>query len=141
MDYVALKAELQNDPQALGYAPFVANGSDQKLANLINALKQTATVTRNLVPAYEVWEAIVPADWAALTSQEKQRVETILAMGMVKVSGPNTRSAFLAAFGVGTPTRTNLAALQTKIGSRAEELFGEGVGVTNEDVAIALRRT
>jgi hypothetical protein len=38
MDYVALKNELLTDPTSLGYAAAIASGSDNILANLLNAV-------------------------------------------------------------------------------------------------------
>lgn len=137
INYAALKTELQTDPAGLGYAPHLAAGADQSLADLLNEVRQSISISRATIPAYEVWEAIVPAEWAALTANERQRVQTILSMGEVNVQGANTRSSLAAAFGAGTTSRTNLIALQSRQGSRAEQLFGDGVAVTNEDIAKA----
>lgn len=137
INYAALKTELQVDPAGLGYAPHLAAGADQSLADLLNEARQSISIPRATIPAHEVWEAIVPAEWTALTANERQRVQTILSMGEVNVRGTNTRSSLAAAFGAGTTSRSNLAALQTRRGSRAEELFGEGITVTSEDIAKA----
>lgn len=76
----------------------------------------SATVSREreVVDAYLVWEAIVPAEWAALTATERQRVQQILGMGRVNLRGANTRASLAAAFGSGATTRSNLVALQTE---------------------------
>jgi len=136
INYIQLKAEIQTDPLSLGYATPLAAGNHSALADLLNQLRGTIAIQRDTAPAWEVFECIVPAEWAALTAQEKQRIQTILAMGTVSIKGPNTRSAFLAAFAAGTATRTALAAMQNRQGSRAEQLFGQAVTVA--DVAQAL---
>lgn len=129
LNYAQLKTELQTDPLTLGYAALLAAGNHGAVADVLNQ-------SRTAVPAWEVFDAIVPAEWASLTAQEKQRIQTILSMGTVSVHGTNTRNSFLAAFAAGTTTRSNLAALQTRQGSRAEFLFGQPV--TAADVAQAM---
>jgi len=137
MNYAALKAEIINDPTGLGYAQAWNSGFDSGVADILNAVRSTIDVSRGVVQAYEVFECILPADWAALTADNKQRVQSILSMGAVDASGSNTRAAFLAAFAAGTTTRANLIALATRKGSRAEQLFGQAV--TSDDIAIARR--
>ena len=129
IDPAALKAELQTDPTALGYAPHIASGNDVALVEMLNAARAGIDIRRDLIPSHELFEAIVPADWTAATAQEKQRIQLVLSMGTVDVRGANTRAAFQAAFGAGTTTRANLLALLTRPGSRAEALFGEPVSI------------
>lgn len=136
LNYAQLKTELQTDSLALGYAPFISAGNHAALADLLNQVRATIAIDRDTVAAWEVFDAVVPSEWTALSAQEKQRIQTILSMGMVSVRGANTRSAFLAAFVAGTTTRSNLAALQTRQGSRAEQLFSQSI--TPADIAQAL---
>jgi hypothetical protein len=136
--YSALKTELQTDPNAYGYAALLSAGNQQGCANALNLVRAAITIDRQYLEAYEIWEAIVPTEWLALNADNKQRISTILGMSKINAKGTNTRAAFLAAFTGGTTTRTNLAALQTRQGSRAEQLFGEGVTVSAADVALAL---
>ncbi len=120
MDLAILRAELQNDPLARNYAGM----SDQAAADSLNAADRPTQ--RDTVASHEIFEAIAPAEWAALTAQEKQRVQTILGMGTVNLRGTNTRASLAAAFGAGTATRTALQALQAgPPQSRAAEL---GIG-------------
>jgi hypothetical protein len=141
IDYAALKNELLTDPAGLGYAPLVNSGNDAGIAAALNATRQGIAVNVGVVPAYAVFEAIVPGEWAALSAQEKQRIQTILSMGQVDTTGGNTRAAFQAAFATGSATRSALNALLTRPGSRAESLFGGGARVSDGDVARALRAT
>jgi len=138
MDYTALKNEFLNDPNGYGYSVYYADGQDWRLAELINQIRDTIFIARgDTVPSYEIFEAIVPTEWDLLSVQEKQRIQLILSMGEISVNGPNTKSAFLLAFGVGTTTRANLIALTTRKGSRAEQLFGHAVSW--DDIARARR--
>lgn len=135
LNYAQLKTELQTDPLTLGYAAPLAAGNHGAVADLLNQSSAAVSIPRRTVPAWEVFDAIVPAEWAALTAQEKQRIQTILSMGTVSVQGTNTRNAFAAVFGAG-PTRTALVALQNRQGSRAEQLFGQSISPS--DIAQAL---
>lgn len=138
INFAQLKIEIETDPSLRGYAAHLTTGSDHKTTDLLNALT-TSTVERDIVSAHEVYEAILPAEWAALTSVEKQRVQTLLGMGQVNLKGSNTRASLGAVFITGTTTRGNLLALQTRVCSRAEQLFGTGTVITPEEVAKALR--
>ena len=134
MDYVALKSELVNDPVALGYAPYLADGNNTDIARLMNAIG-SYQIARKIIPSYEVINATTPSEWAALTSAEKQRYQTITGAAQIDVSNANVVSAFAAMFAAGTSTRTALVALTTRPGSRAEFLgFGP---VTILDIANA----
>ena len=139
MDYVALKTELQADPNGLGYAAAIASGSDNILANLLNAVNQNINITRDILKAYEIFDAVDPTDYSGLTAAKKTDLQLILGMGEVDVLNANTRSLLAGIFGAGSATRTALLALQNRKGSRAEQLFGRGVFVTAADIAIALR--
>jgi hypothetical protein len=132
VDYRKLADELTTDPAALGYAGM----TDAQAATALNRTNGGGrAVTRELVPAYEVWEAIVPAEWDAITAAEKERIRITLSLGTVMMRGPNTRAALRGAFGAGTATRAALLALQTEAKSRAAEL---GLGpVTARDVSVA----
>ena len=129
MDYAALKLELTTDPAALGYAAAWAEGSDWKLADLLNAVRQTIDVNRGVIPSYEIINATVPGDWATLSAAEKQRYQTLTGAGQVDSGNANVRAAFQAMFAAGTATRTALVALLTRKGSRAEQVFGQGVSM------------
>jgi hypothetical protein len=139
MDYLQLKNEFVNDPKGYGYAEAWSSGQDWKLADLINQVHDTIKITRDTVSTYEIFDAIVPDEWDALTATEKSRIQLILSMGQVSLKGANTRAALSKAFGAGTTTRSNLIAMMTRPGSRAEELFGAGVVVTWDDIAMARR--
>jgi hypothetical protein len=139
MDYVALKTELTTDPAGLGYAAHLATGSYSPIVDLLAASRAGYTVFRGVIPAYEVINATVPAEWAALTAGEKQRYQTLTGAGEVDVSNANVRAAFAAMFAAGTATRDALVALASRPGSRAEQALGAGITVSADDVARALR--
>lgn len=131
MDLIALKALIDATPDAKAKAD---SGDDTGCAAVLNALP--AVIDRTEIPSHEVFEAVVPAEWSAITAAEKQRVQTILGMGTVNFGGPNTRAALGSAFGAGTTTRANLLALQSRAGSIPERDFGRDV--TANDVSAAM---
>ena len=130
-----LKNELDADPLVMGYA----GKTDQEVADLINAVSETAVegrqIARETIDTWEIVEATVPSEWTALSAAERQRYQTITGCGRVNVKGTNVKAQFLAMFTQGTTTRANLAALQNRPASRAEFLgFGT---VESWDVARA----
>lgn len=143
IDRAALKSEITTDPAALGYAALVAAGDDAGVAAALNLARAGTAYQqyRGPLPAYQVVNATDPADWAALTAQEKQRYQTLTGAGQVDTSNANLRAMFSAMFPAGSTTRANLTNLALRQGSRAEVLFGPGTTITHADVAAALRGT
>ena len=131
MDYAALKTEITTDPDGYGYS----GKSDREVANLMNEVREAIGINRRIISTHEVWGATVIGELKALSSGDQQIYFALLGMGTIDVEDANTRTAFADLFGAGTSTRTNLIALQTRDGSRAEQLgFGN---VTHGDVARA----
>lgn len=134
IDLAALATEINTDPQGYGYSL-----TDNALTrDLLNELRVAIRIDREVIPAYEVIDALNPGEWESATAQEKQRIALIVSAGEVNVQSANTRAAFGAAFDGGTTTRANLIALQTRDGSRVEELFGAGERVSSSIVAEAI---
>lgn len=126
MNYAALTAELTGDPLGRGYAGM----TNQQCADSLNAKNRNGP-ERTSVKGSEIYNAIVPAEWSALTNANKELVRDVFSLGdFIDVStGTNTRTVLLNVFGAGTATRTNLANLVKTTISRAEELnMGEPVG-------------
>ena len=134
--YLQLNTEITTDPTLLGLVAEYNAGRDGAVADKINAIG-TLDATRTLVQGYEVLQSIVPAEWTVLTAAQKQQLQTLLACPVLDSSNANIRAWFLAMFAVGTVTRANLSALQTRKGSRAEFLWGIETRITAADVAAA----
>lgn len=134
MDYLALKNEILIDPKGLGYI----GKSDLEIAGLMNTIGlSNEVIDRGVIPSYEVINATIPAEWAALSAAEKQRYQTITGAGQCDSANANVRATFQAMFAAGTQTRTNLTTLLQRSCSRAEALgFGN---INHEQIAIALR--
>ncbi len=129
-----LKAELQNDPLSRGYAGMTLA---QKVASL-NTVNRPAP-ERTSVSGSEIFNAIVPAEFSALSAANKDLVRDVFGLGdSINVStGTNARTVLLNAFGAGTATRTALTALVTQQQSRAAELGLPGVTATDVVEALA----
>ena len=119
MDYIALKAEL-----IAGHPDTGAYDADAAIAaGQLNAMNRERNVES--VTGQDIFEAAVPSEYNALTTEQKTLFLGIVGMGTILVNGMNTKAALLAMFGPTTTTRTNLAALQKEAISRATELgFG-----------------
>jgi len=134
MDYAGLKAEI-------ALAKYIGQTDDQIAAALI-AQVVVVTLSPFRVNGADIYNAIVPSEWAALLAAQQQTVRDIFSLGAgIDVSaGTNARAALLGAFGAGTVTRTNLAALVTVNTTRAAQL-GYIVGVTDlvQEIAAARR--
>lgn len=142
IDYTQLATEIQTDPLGLGYAAHVAGGNDSAIADLLNLFRVGIFVDRNFITGNEFLDAVVQADYNALAANSDARpwVKTLATMGQIDVKSANVRAIVAAIFPAGSETRANLIALQTRQGSRAEQLFGIGVSVSFLDVARALGR-
>lgn len=122
MDYQALWTELAMDPTAIGYVDPTNPDNDRQNATLINTT--VLSVPRTTINTYEILEATVPADYAALVDGEKQRYQTFISAGMVDPYGENIVAAFQAMF-AGTDTLSNLLAIRIESRIRSDILgFG-----------------
>lgn len=128
--YAALKAELATDPASIGYSGMTA----AQAADALNAA--VVTVNRTVIPSYEIINATVPSEWAALSAAEKQRYQTLTGAGQVDASNTNVQASFMAMFAAGTGTRTALVALLTQSVSRVQSILGVAA-VTAADVTHA----
>lgn len=126
MDHAALKAEIVNDPEQLGY-----NDDDAFCAKLLTVT--TRTVDRDSVTGGEIAASVVPSEMAA-DAAVRAYVTMLAAAGSLPLTD-NLKAQLKTAFPQGTSSRANLLAILRTSGSRAQEL-GLG-GVTPSDVAKA----
>lgn len=132
----ALKTEILTDPASLGYA---AQGGDQgAMANLINARTSSQSVTVTNVTNISMQQSVIGTEYADLPATAQRAWGALVGLDTVPVCNTNIRAQIQAIWSAGTTTRANLVALQTRDGSRAEVLFGEGVRVHHLDIAAAL---
>ena len=111
MNYDTLTAELA--------LPLYDGTTDQEAADELNAVDKVVDV--ETVTSQQIFEAVVPAEYTALTSDQKTMFWGILGMGDIYVNNTNTRIAITSLFSPGD-TLSALADLQTQTISRATEL-------------------
>jgi len=142
VDLAALKTEIQTDPT--GIYGSVSPGHTQGFADAINERKVSIQMD-NFVSAFQIVEAVVPGEYPSVGADQFKRDmwrDIIVSVtggerGTINANATNLKAKVLTIFAVGT-TRTNLAALQTRDGSRAEQLFGLNTTITHKDVGLAL---
>jgi hypothetical protein len=158
IDYTRLANEINTDPRGYGYAPFVANGNDGAIVELLTRIRNGTdgtpkiTVSRAQVPSTEILENIDVRDFRTQGTGINNGTlaaswfESVTQSPQVKLANPD-----------GTPTRTRanidlivsdtngsqtrLNAVAVRAGSRAEEMFGVNTYITGTDVSFALRGT
>ena len=132
--------ELNNDPQSIGYATHITSGAHSTLAFMLNdTATYSASVDVEFITAIEAQAAVDDSDFDALNANDLRRWLIIISLrDGIPVKNANIRAQVLAIWAPGTTTRSNLAGLQTKTGTRAEELWGDGSFINHTHVAIAL---
>ena len=144
-DLLALKAELTNDPLGLGLTTNPAD--DEANANLLNEVRVTIQVDREVIPISDMVKAIDRDEFNALSSADRSWLQFITQGGSVNPrAGSEVREGFLQLFGVGTESRTNLQALLTEPGNRITQLYKAGTlsvggNVSPSDIANARQAT
>ena len=144
-DLNALYTELTTDPESLGYAPHVTANDYNMLAFLIQDPRTyTTPIDVAFITGEEAQCAVVGTEWDALGTNEATRHkltmwQTLVSLQAIEVRHPNMRGQFLEIWGPGTQTRTNLGALQTTDGNRAEELYGHESTISADDCRTALQ--
>lgn len=151
IDYPALKTELETDPVGYGYAPFVANGSDNVLAEMLNTVRAgtdgfpAITVRRADIRPSEVLEAVDVRDFVANPSvawtswfESATRLD---AMRLLNDDGTDTLilKNLKRILTDTNGSQARVVAICNRNGSRAEQLFGTGTLIRDSDVAQALR--
>lgn len=129
MNYSKLKAEITNDPLTRGYSGM----TDQQVVDSLNTSDRN--YNKPSIGVDEIYDALDLTEFAALSADNKARVDRILSMGgSVKVQG-NVKTELASIFGSETATRTALLAAIKTTQTRASEL---GVGNVNAgDVNVA----
>ena len=120
MNLAVLKAEITNDPMALGYAGKTA----EQICDLLNAKTRSKHV--ELLQPTQILNSVVYAEWTSKTVTQQQTIWNLLGMGALNPWGIEA-TIFTAVFGAGSATIMALAALRVQAINRAEELELETV--------------
>lgn len=140
-DLLAIKAELTNDPKALGLTLLAAD--DESNANKLNEVSALTPIDREAIPVSEVVLSVDSDEFLALSEGQQRYLLFITNAGVVNPkSGNEVREALLQYFSAQSETRGKLLTLVTEPASRITQLFklgtlSQGVAVTPSDVANA----
>lgn len=141
LDLQALRNEVVNDPLKVGYAD--SNKDPTAVSNQLNLRSGvgSGTILRNDVQAKEIFNSIDPTDFAALSSLQLQKLQFVLSQGSLDATGSNLKTLFVGVFSGMQNTINNINALVSRVGSRAEVLFGAGTVVGFNDITLSTRLT
>lgn len=136
-----LKTEITSDPTGLGYA----GKSDAEVADLLNLPRPGIVIRRANIDPREVLEAIDSRDFEAAPNPAHvawfESATQLRAIQLENEDGTMTRALGnfrrILQAAVTQGSRVRLAALATRTGSRAEQLFGRDTVVTHIEVAQA----
>ena len=130
-----LAAEIENDPQGLGYT-----GDNATDAGILNEVRSSIQLNRTSIPMGEIYgEVVWDPEWLGLSAIKREAFRQITSTASLDVTSQNIRDAMVEIFGAGSDTISNLQAILTRDASRAEELFGHGTHVSPSEVAEARR--
>lgn len=133
----ALKSELQTDPTSLGYAALLTAGNHSALADALNLVRAGISIQLVEVASNQARSAFDPADYLAMTANNRTFLNFILTGESLYVSD-TVRTWATGAIGNTGGTLARINALLTRTGSRAEKLFGPNVVATVDDIVRAL---
>lgn len=136
----ALRTELLTDPTGIGYSTAVTRADHNTLVDQVNRFAVSYAVSMGTVTSIAMQTAVVPGEYGVLSNGQRDLWNAVLvaAVNGVPISNTVIRTQVAFVWSAGTTTRANLLALDTRSGTRAEVLFGEGVRVTSTDVQKAL---
>lgn len=130
MDLAALKSELDNDPEAIGYSAM----SDVEAAEALNARDREADA--DTLQAGDLVASLGPDDWVELAAEQKQYLQLLVTAGSCPLTAV-VKSTLAGMFPAQSQTRRNLLRIMRQEASRAKQLsLGR---VTPSDVADARR--
>lgn len=137
------------DPAGVGYQPELNEGSYTDVARMQNDVDHYAgTIDRAVIAPEEFQCGVVAREWQALAQREFDMWSDLLGLGQIPVRDPNLRQQVRAIWPArpdpdpdpeAQNTLENLAALQRRPGTRAEEIWGDGSLTTADDIRQAER--
>jgi len=144
IDLAVLKTELVTDPLGLGYAPKVSKGSCGELADILNKVRNTITVPLAVISAIDLLEAIRVQDFIAGSNQTPLQAawfQGLLRAESIRILKDNGNDSqilknIMTLLVNASASETNVRALASRKGSRAEQLFS--MNITPADVSQAL---
>lgn len=157
VDLVALKDEIVNDPNSIGYKNSSSPTDwkdDQVIADLINDPANGEVITRRLIERNEIIYGIEPDECVQVSSDpapdgvfsdtERWWLSMVLRDSVIDANDPEVFAGLLKLFptegnraGFRGTTRANIQSALQRQGSRAEVLWGDDVFITASNVGHA----
>lgn len=136
----ALRDEIDNDPQGIGYKNGTTWKADSEIRDLINDPANGINMRKNRMTAKEFVESIDVSEWDALTVGERQYCSMLIRDGFVDVEPDRVFTNLNGVIFTNARcpnSRALLIGVLTFAGSRAENLWGEGFTVNTTMVGEA----
>lgn len=136
----ALRTEILTDPRGLGYSTGVTRGDHNLISDLLNTRAASHSVSIGTIFSIDMQQAVVAAEYAVISGGQRDLWNAIIttAVNGVQISNTILRTQVAFVWSAATTTRANLLALDTRTGSRAEVLFGEGTFIGAAQVGKSL---
>lgn len=134
-----LQTELLTDPDAYGYAPHIAAGNMQPLADLLNIPRGDEDMLPNEAVSYlSLQQALFVSEYQALTATRQELWNAYTREDIDLVAAPEMKTQIEELFGFTGSTYNSLQSVWMRQASHAEELWGVKTVVAWQDCAAAL---
>ena len=134
-----LATEITTDPKSLGYGASATSSYAAIAAKLNATYAGVGIVWRTDLSASEIVGCLVWSDLSAATVTQWTALQTLLIPAKIDASNANVRALFAGLFASAATTLANLTAAAKKASpSRAEELWGYGTVISDNDIGHAL---
>jgi hypothetical protein len=132
INYTTLRTEVETAP----YAAWRANGDDTSILAYLNSPNRAGTsITVSVMDFNSFMKAMINF-LSTLSTAQGTQMQLLGLGGSIYLSDTLTR-AYLEGVYSTTAQKTQLQALYTRLGSRAEALFGENVTLSMDDLVAA----
>lgn len=137
-----LVTELNNDPKSLGLPDDVNNVLGPQIAVIRNKLNATTGDGAESVPSLPIQSSafldlIQFSELDGLTSLQIEQLRLRATAQLVSIGNPDTQSWLAAVFANCPDSKAAMEAAGSRIGSRAEVLWGTGFSVSDNQVSDA----
>lgn len=146
IDPTELGTEISTDPEGLGLGELYDEGQYQGVANALNSLTGPGAASINLpsvskdnfILAIAPALLVIPTLSSDLQTKWNLILNTVLGVNLIDLTNSNVTDLLEDAVSDGVLTSDQVTAATTRIGSRAEVLWGAGTVVSAEDVSLAI---
>lgn len=135
-----IQTEIDTDPKTLGYSTLwtQSNGAEA-VANKMNemgAANPDETLFKGYTPVEDMNAEIVLTEYNAWSALQRQGIDQFLRGNRIKTGSANMRTTLTGLVPVGA-SRTAMIAQCSRVCSRAEFLWGEGISVSPTEISDA----